>query len=420
MQAADRGVDLGGGLGDLTDRLGGVDRGGDALVGDLAGLQRGLGGLAGGVGARAGGAGGLLECLAGGLDHADLALGALGDVADRLGDLADRAAGLLGGRRHLLGRGRDRAGAAGDLGHHVVELAAHAVVAVEPAVDLDQHRVEGLRQHADLVGAVVLDGTGGLGHGDRQIALGDGAEAVRERGQVVRVEAAEAGDQLIDAALDPARDERRDRGAGDQRQDQRDQGQRAGGVEVVGDLLVERERVGLLGTRALGQVGVDGGVRLLGRRIGALRRGEVSRLEHRAVGGLVGLPVRREVRGRVSLDLLLHLRRGALDGGDGLVAPRRVRRRQQDVRVDVARERAGIAELHERDDLLVIHGLAQRVDGTEVLDGERTDGREEQQQQAGQRVQLALHVQTQRDRTPKVDGQEKCSSTPCRHVVFPS
>ena len=37
----------------------------------------------------------------------DLALGALGDLADGGGDLADRAAGLLGGGGHLLRRGRD-------------------------------------------------------------------------------------------------------------------------------------------------------------------------------------------------------------------------------------------------------------------------------------------------------------------------
>ena len=44
------------------------------------------------------------------LDRADLALGALGDLAHGGGDLADGAAGLVGRRRHLLRSGGDRAG----------------------------------------------------------------------------------------------------------------------------------------------------------------------------------------------------------------------------------------------------------------------------------------------------------------------
>ena len=65
-----------------------------------------------------GGAGGLLDGLTGGLDHADLALGALGDVGHGGGDLAHGAAGLLGGGGHLLRSGGDRAGAGGDLADH--------------------------------------------------------------------------------------------------------------------------------------------------------------------------------------------------------------------------------------------------------------------------------------------------------------
>ena len=63
--------------------------------------------------------------LAGGLDHAHLALGALGDVADGGRDLADGAAGLLGGRRHLLRRRRDAAGARRHLADQRPELLAH-------------------------------------------------------------------------------------------------------------------------------------------------------------------------------------------------------------------------------------------------------------------------------------------------------
>ena len=170
--------------------------------------------LAGGLGARVGRASGLLgHAGARRLDHPHLALGALRDVADRVGDLADGAAGLLGGRGHLLRGGGHAAGAAGDLAHHVAELGAHVVVALQAAVDLGQHRVEGLGQDADLVGPVVLDRLGALRDRDPQIALGDGAEAVGERGQVVLVEAAEAGDELVDAALDAARDQVRDRRA---------------------------------------------------------------------------------------------------------------------------------------------------------------------------------------------------------------
>src|SRR3712207_9031952 len=58
--------------------------------------------------ARRGGGPDLLGGVLGGLDRADLALGALGDVADRLSDLGDGAAGLLGGRRHLLRGGRQQ------------------------------------------------------------------------------------------------------------------------------------------------------------------------------------------------------------------------------------------------------------------------------------------------------------------------
>ena len=83
---------------DLADRLGGIDRRGDALLGDAAGLQRRFGRLAGGLGARVGGTSGLLEPGTHRFDHPHLALGALGDVADRVGDLGDGAAGLLGGR----------------------------------------------------------------------------------------------------------------------------------------------------------------------------------------------------------------------------------------------------------------------------------------------------------------------------------
>ena len=123
----------------------------------LAGLLGGLGGGGRGLGAGAGGAGGLLDGLAGGLDHAHLALGALRDVGDRGGDLADGAAGLLGGRRHLLrGRG-DGAGALGDLGEHAAELRAHRVVGVDRVLGLAEHLVEGGRQPAELVGAVDLD-----------------------------------------------------------------------------------------------------------------------------------------------------------------------------------------------------------------------------------------------------------------------
>src|SRR5215218_634148 len=76
-------------------------------------------------------AGRLLGGLARGLDHAHLALGALGDVADRVGDLAEAAAGLLGGRRHLLRGRRDGVGVARDLADQRAELAAHVVVRVD-------------------------------------------------------------------------------------------------------------------------------------------------------------------------------------------------------------------------------------------------------------------------------------------------
>ena len=93
------------------DRVGGLRGGVDALAGDLAACSAASAVAVAEVGL-AGGAGGLLHRLAGRLDHADLALGALRDVADRGGDLADRAPGLLGGGRHLLRRGRDGAGVA--------------------------------------------------------------------------------------------------------------------------------------------------------------------------------------------------------------------------------------------------------------------------------------------------------------------
>jgi hypothetical protein len=113
----------------------------------------------------------------------------------------------------------------------------------------------------------------------------------------VLVEAAEAGDELVDAALDAA---------GDQRD-------RAGGVEVAGDLLVELQRRGLFDARQLGQVGIE-------RRIG---------------GRLVCVPVSLRVGGGVEgLQLRFDLLRGLLDGGDRLLATRLQTQRDRAPRIE--------------------------------------------------------------------------------------
>ena len=115
-EALHGGADLRAGALDLADRVGGLRGGADAVLGDPAGLLGGFGGGRRGLGAGAGGAGRFLHGLSGGLDHADLALGAMGDVGDGGGDLADGATGLLGGGRHLLRGGGDGPGTGRDLG----------------------------------------------------------------------------------------------------------------------------------------------------------------------------------------------------------------------------------------------------------------------------------------------------------------
>ena len=118
--------------------------GGDALAGDLARLLGGLGGGERGLRAGAGGAVGLLHGVAGGLDHAHLALGALGDVGDGAGDLADGAAGLLGGARDLLEPAETLPGAARDLRRSARR--ARCTSRCRPsiaALGLGEHRVEG-------------------------------------------------------------------------------------------------------------------------------------------------------------------------------------------------------------------------------------------------------------------------------------
>ena len=115
---------------------------------------------------------GLLGALAGGLDHPDLALGALRDVTDGVGDLADRAAGLIGRGRHLLGRRSDGRRVARDVADQRAELLAHVVVGLDRVLGLAEHLVERLGEPAELVGRVDLDRGRDRRDGDRQVALG--------------------------------------------------------------------------------------------------------------------------------------------------------------------------------------------------------------------------------------------------------
>ena len=118
---------VGRGVGQRPHRCGGFPGGFDALVGDAAGLCRGLGGLGGGG--------------AGLLDHTGLALGTGGDVADGVCDLLDRASGLIGRGRHLLGSAREASRRHRDLREDGRDVLGHAVerdaerVALRPGLD---------------------------------------------------------------------------------------------------------------------------------------------------------------------------------------------------------------------------------------------------------------------------------------------
>ena len=95
----------------------------------------------------------LLGGLAGGLDHADLALGAGRDVADGVGDLADRAPGLVGGGGHLLRGRRQRGGRAVDGADQLAQVAGHAVQRGAERVTLGARRdIDGEVTGGDTVG----------------------------------------------------------------------------------------------------------------------------------------------------------------------------------------------------------------------------------------------------------------------------
>src|SRR3954454_7606306 len=108
---------------------------------------------------RAGGArrGDLLGRDLGLLHRADLALGALRDLAHGRGDLADGATGLLGGGRHLLRGGRQGLRRRRHVADERPELRAGVVVAADGLDHLRLDVVEGAADVTDLVAGGVLD-----------------------------------------------------------------------------------------------------------------------------------------------------------------------------------------------------------------------------------------------------------------------
>src|SRR3954451_13523556 len=306
---------LQGALADGADRLGGLRDSAGALLGHLArGDRRGRGLLRV---ARAGGAGGhdLLGGELGLLDRANLALGALGDLAHGGRDLADRATGLLGGGRHLLRRGGDGAGRARDLADQGGEPAAALGVGVERLDGLRADLVECARHVADLVGARVLDLRGLRLDHDREVAVSERVEAGVQARDADVAQHGEPLDDDLQRPDDAPGDEDGDAG-GEQHADER--GDQAGAAraalgrggprdvvrtpvgDVRGDLGLRAERhadelVGLLQGAERGrlvaahdgreEVLVDGRVVLVVGGVGGLRDPRDRRVVQRLDGG---------------------------------------------------------------------------------------------------------------------------------------
>src|SRR4051812_47012002 len=230
---------------DRTHGLGGPGDGAGALLGDLArrhgGGRRVLRVL------RPGGAGrgDLLGRELGLLHRADLALGALGDLAHGRRDLADGATGLLGGGRHLLRGGRQRLRGARDVADERAELLAGLVVALDRLDHLRLDVVEGTGHVAHLVAGRVLDLRGLRLDRLGQVAGRHRLDGVRQARDAVIAEHLQALDDHLQRADDGRHDQEREADGRERGDDRRDDdrlaaagGGRLRGGRGLGDLLV--------------------------------------------------------------------------------------------------------------------------------------------------------------------------------------
>src|SRR3954471_6474036 len=345
------------------------------------------------AGASARHARGVLRRAADGLDHPDLTLGALRDVADRRGDLADRAAGLAARRGHVAGGVRHRGGVGRDVADHLAELVAHRAVARDSALGLREHLVEALRQLRDLVLPDDLDRLGDRHGGVGEVARGGGVETARQRLEVLVVEATQAATQLRQRTGDRAGDQE-DGSDGEQREQagraEQDRARRAVGGAGRLDML----RARLLGEGdPLVEVTDQRDQRadfLLEDRVGGGMIAGTAGRQELAAGGLVGLPVllgagregavlvideeRFVLRERLIHDrvVVAHLR--LLVGTTGVVGLVRMRKLVGAIRDH--RELDLPERLHGRDVL-----TSQALRGV-VLAAERGDAHERQHEQA--------------------------------------
>jgi hypothetical protein len=101
------------------------------------------------------------------------------------------------------------------------ELETSLIVALQRAPGLAQHLVERAREPADLVPGLDVDRRGDRAGLLREVALGDGLEAVGERDEAVVVERLQARGERVHRAGDGAGDPDRERDGAEQR-DQRD------------------------------------------------------------------------------------------------------------------------------------------------------------------------------------------------------
>jgi hypothetical protein len=161
------------------------------------------------------------------------------------------------------------------------------------------------------------------------------------------------------------------------------------GLKVAVDLPVQRPRGGEVDARRL---------------VGVLRLG---RAQHPAEGRLVRLPVAvvghealllvLDEEGRlVLLDELLDALRIVLRevGVAGVACRVLIGDRALDLAVDVAEQRAGLAEVLQRDDSVGVHALPDPLDCAELGDGHQAEHDQEDGEQPGEAEDLGLEAET--------------------------